>query len=517
VIRSAAILVLCAAAIPAHAEETQWVALGGGAFGDPANWSPGVPGATDTAVFNTGAAYTVWLSEPATISQMLVRNDTVTFDLGQNDLEIAELSIGVLLAPEEGDSAHYALTSGTMHVGGFRMSPLAGTFATALVTGADTTLFCETEVVVGWFDEGELAIENGAVVSTGMGFSGKMVGSTGLVTIDGPGSAWEIVGLLVAGRVGGSNIVVSNGGRLTCGFACVADEVISSLPSLITITGPGSVWEVTDELIAGNASTAIITIENGALLDAAKASVGRMPAGFGLITVTGPASRFTSQGDVYVGIDPESDGGGTGIIEALDGGVVTAPLITLADGATLRGDSTIAANVLSEAGWISPGPQGQTTAELHIDGDITITGSGARTIIHVDADAHDVLSVTGSAVLGGLLEVFLITGQAELAAGDRMTVLTGENVTGTYDSLSLPTLSDGLVLRVEYAPEAVELVVACLADLDGSGSLGIFDFIEMQILFQAGDPAADLNDDGELTFEDFIAFQTAFASGCGGQ
>ncbi|UYV14152.1 MAG: PQQ-dependent sugar dehydrogenase [Phycisphaera sp.] len=54
----------------------------------------------------------------------------------------------------------------------------------------------------------------------------------------------------------------------------------------------------------------------------------------------------------------------------------------------------------------------------------------------------------------------------------------------------------------------------CLADLDGDGELTLFDFLEFQNLFDAGDPAADFDGDGSLTLFDFLAFQNAFVAGC---
>jgi hypothetical protein len=54
----------------------------------------------------------------------------------------------------------------------------------------------------------------------------------------------------------------------------------------------------------------------------------------------------------------------------------------------------------------------------------------------------------------------------------------------------------------------------CLADLDGDGSLTLFDFLVFQNLFDAGDPAADFDGDGSLTLFDFLAFQNLFDAGC---
>ncbi|MEO1278852.1 MAG: VCBS repeat-containing protein [Planctomycetota bacterium] len=55
---------------------------------------------------------------------------------------------------------------------------------------------------------------------------------------------------------------------------------------------------------------------------------------------------------------------------------------------------------------------------------------------------------------------------------------------------------------------------SCPADLDGDGELTVFDFLEFQNLFDAGDDRADFDEDGRLTLFDFLAFQTAFDAGC---
>ncbi|UYV13918.1 MAG: S8 family serine peptidase [Phycisphaera sp.] len=55
----------------------------------------------------------------------------------------------------------------------------------------------------------------------------------------------------------------------------------------------------------------------------------------------------------------------------------------------------------------------------------------------------------------------------------------------------------------------------CPADIDGDGSLTLFDFLAFQTAFDAGEPVADFDGDGSLTIFDFLAFQTAFDAGCG--
>ncbi len=57
----------------------------------------------------------------------------------------------------------------------------------------------------------------------------------------------------------------------------------------------------------------------------------------------------------------------------------------------------------------------------------------------------------------------------------------------------------------------------CRVDLDGDGELTVFDFLEFQNLFAAGDLAVDFDGDGELTIFDFLEFQNEFVQGCPGE
>lgn len=54
----------------------------------------------------------------------------------------------------------------------------------------------------------------------------------------------------------------------------------------------------------------------------------------------------------------------------------------------------------------------------------------------------------------------------------------------------------------------------CFADMNGDSQLTIFDFLEFQNLFDAGDDRADCTDDGVLDIFDFLCFQNGFDIGC---
>ncbi|MCW5757570.1 MAG: hypothetical protein KIT54_10075 [Phycisphaeraceae bacterium] len=56
--------------------------------------------------------------------------------------------------------------------------------------------------------------------------------------------------------------------------------------------------------------------------------------------------------------------------------------------------------------------------------------------------------------------------------------------------------------------------IPCRADLDGDGVVTIFDFLEFQNLFAAGDLRADFDGDGRLTALDYLFYEAAFLDGC---
>lgn len=65
-----------------------------------------------------------------------------------------------------------------------------------------------------------------------------------------------------------------------------------------------------------------------------------------------------------------------------------------------------------------------------------------------------------------------------------------------------------------YVAFQLEWLLSCLADFDGDGDLTIFDFLEFQTLFDAGDARADVFYDGRLDIFDFLAFFNQFEDGC---
>jgi hypothetical protein len=114
--------------------------------------------------------------------------------------------------------------------------------------------------------------------------------------------------------------------------------------------------------------------------------------------------------------------------------------------------------------------------------------------------AFELLSPASDGVY--LLELVLWDDAAVVADSEPFYVVFGQNA-------SADDLADA-VLWVE----SMLIGTPCRADLDGDGSLTIFDFLAFQNQFDAGDLAADFDGDGSLTIFDFLAFQNEFDAGC---
>ncbi|NRA56501.1 MAG: FG-GAP repeat protein [Phycisphaerales bacterium] len=103
-----------------------------------------------------------------------------------------------------------------------------------------------------------------------------------------------------------------------------------------------------------------------------------------------------------------------------------------------------------------------------------------------------------------------LVGYSVAAAGD----LNGDGLDDLAVGARYATPGDAFTYRAGAVYVIYGRSPGCRADLDGDGSLTIFDFLEFQNLFDAGDPIADFDGDGSLTIFDFLAYQNAFDAGC---
>jgi hypothetical protein len=104
--------------------------------------------------------------------------------------------------------------------------------------------------------------------------------------------------------------------------------------------------------------------------------------------------------------------------------------------------------------------------------------AGAHLAIDINGttvDSHyDRLSVSGAALLGGDLDVSFINYTP--IAGNTFTILTAGLITGSFDDINLPELSDGLVWSINQTNTSLTLTVNA-ADFNKDGIVDAADYV----------------------------------------
>ena len=164
--------------------------------------------------------------------------------------------------------------------------------------------------------------------------------------------------------------------------------------------------------------------------------------------------NFATSGDVIVANGGQLARSGnyvqTGGTTQVDGVLSATGRVDIQDG-QLSGSGIINTN-LTNAGLLGPG---NSPGLLSVIGDYT-QESGGSLLIEIggllSGDEYDVLDVTGTASLGGTLDVSL-WGDFNPFAGNSFDILLAETIAGEFDLLSLPSLTGGVFWEVNYLPD----------------------------------------------------------------
>ncbi len=268
-------------------------------------------------------------------------------------------------------------------------------------------------VVVGEAKHGALEVLSGASLTSGGGVIANQDGSLGFATIAGPGARWDVVGNAIEIGVGGTaTLNVEGGGQLTSAGGRVAVDLTSI--TNVLVTGTGSAWISTD----------VISVASGA-------------ANPNTISV--------------------------GIVSVTDGATITATTLQVGDRGSLRGDSTVVADVVN-GGEVDPGsPSGLEVGILTVDGNFAQTADGKLSIDIgglLPGTQHSQLVVTEDAMLDGLLDV-LLTGGFVPTIGDMFDVLRTPmgTVIGKFANKPHPVLGKPFGYKIFYRPRDLPNVV----------------------------------------------------------
>ena len=146
----------------------------------------------------------------------------------------------------------------------------------------------------------------------------------------------------------------------------------------------------------------------------------------------------------------------------------------------------------------------RTTEIITVDVEGTVD---AGTALMVEINLPDYVDAAG----GQLGDVFFIGANPFGQTAPSYLASAGCGLTTPADIATLGAFADSHWVIIAEGDVGGS---SCPADLDGDGSLTIFDFLEFQNLFAAMDPRADFDGDGAFTIFDFLEFQNAFAAGC---
>ena len=206
---------------------------------------------------------------------------------------------------------------------------------------------------------------------------------------------------------GGSYLLQSDAGTLTL------DGAVTSAASgsrTLTFQGTGSIT-VAGAISNGSATSGIAIVKNGT----------------GTMTLSG-ANTYTGTTTVSAGI-------------LLVNGALSTGAVNVASTATLGGSGSIGGAVtVQSGGGLSPG---SGIGTLRCNSSVTLqTGSVIRLELNNSSGTSDRLVVTGAFTRGGTLIVTNLAGT--LTHGDSFTLFQAGSLTGSFASVSLPTLGEGL-------------------------------------------------------------------------
>ena len=151
-----------------------------------------------------------------------------------------------------------------------------------------------------------MTVAAGGVVSNSFGYIGYIgyrPGSTGVVTVTGPGSQWNNSFPLYVGETGTGTLNVENGGRVEVlpGDSRIAASIGKDPGSYgtVSVTGTDSIWNNSGSLYVGDLGSDTLNVEAGGVVANTDGYLARESGGRGVVTVSGTDSTWTNSGDLH--------------------------------------------------------------------------------------------------------------------------------------------------------------------------------------------------------------------------
>jgi hypothetical protein len=185
-------------------------------------------------------------------------------------------------------------------------------------------------------------------------------------------------------------------------------------------------------------------------------------------------------------------------------------------GGWLMGHGLVVADVENHA-HVGPG---DSAGELTIDGDYLPDCDGALVIElggYTPVTEHDVLAVTGDAVLGGTLGLVLLS-PFDPQIGDSFEIITAGNVIDRFECLDAP-LPGGNHFAITYGADLVTVAVSSGPPIYGDVTLDDnVDVLDLLVVLAAWGPCdctccpADVNGDGTVNVLDLLDVLAAWST-----
>ena len=248
--------------------------------------------------------------------------------------------------------------------------------------------------------------------------------------------------------------------RVSSGTLSLAGEILQYNPATRMLTGGTWIVQNGATLRLGDIQS-LLGLTSFLQGDAESAQFFRAPDEFPLasITIEGEGSRIENEFGQSV-----FDGTGVQIADgaALRAGGEANLNIggnVAVEGGTLGGSGTVTSPKVEvkSRGTVSPG---DSVGNLSIVGDLSFE-SDSRYLCEISAEGADVVSVTGSVVLGGIFAPVYL-GDFEPALGGRFTVLRADSITGAFENQFLGYLT--AAHRFEFENTGQELIVTVVAN-----------------------------------------------------
>ncbi|WP_366658090.1 autotransporter domain-containing protein [Fodinicurvata sp. EGI_FJ10296] len=388
-----------------------------------------------------------------------------------------------------------------------------------MVTGNGSTWNNDGSLYVGKNGEGHLTVEHGGEVSSTGGEIGSEDTGDGHVTVTGTDSTWTIlVANFSVGTEGEGNLAVENGGMVSSAFSFIGDETDSV--GSVTVRGSGSTWTSSDDLAVGWRGKGDLTVSEGGEVESTSieiatndsstgtvnigAAVGdqavapgtlvtdgvEFGSGTGTLVFNHTGSDYDFDTKIVSDADPirstldhrithlagvtrlTADNTGFGGTTTVDGGTLIvddtlggeAMLVEL--GGTLGGTGTVAPLTLN--GTLAPGnPVGTRTVDtLTVDGNATFN-SGSTYRVYVDRTGASQTDVKGDATInGGTVDVVSLEDDEDNLVLGTYPILEAETINGEFDDVE-----DNFAFidpSLDYDATGVHLTLAVTDDPENS-------------------------------------------------